>query len=74
MRVGLGSGEGRYHKLVLPVDSVEQELQDVDLPQPDDVDLARERSRVTLGMISSLVTSPVFPRPESPVEQASAAP
>ena len=74
LRVGLVSREAPYHKLVLPLESVEPELHDVDLPQPDDVDLARERSRVTLGMISSLVTSPVFPRPETPVETAAVAP
>lgn len=62
LRVGLIERRAPFHKLVLPLDSVEPELHDLTLPEPDDFNYARQRPMVMLRMLSQLVRSPVFPR------------
>ncbi len=52
------------YKLELPLDSVEPELYDLDRPDPDDTDLRQEQHTRALKLLSELVTSPIFPRPE----------
>jgi len=69
LRVGLIDRRAPYHKLVLPLDSVEPELHDLTLPEPDDINLARARPMVMLRMLSTLVQSPVFPRSDEEKQQ-----
>ena len=70
LRIGLIDRQPPYRKLVLPLDSVQPSLHDLDAPEPDETDLARAQPLGMLERLSALVRSPVFPReqpaPEDP--------
>ncbi|HZO14614.1 MAG TPA: sulfatase-like hydrolase/transferase, partial [Polyangiaceae bacterium] len=68
LRVGIIERRPPYHKLILPLDSAEPELCDLAATDPDNANVARERHRLMLEMLSKLVRSPVFPRGDEETE------
>jgi hypothetical protein len=62
MRVGLIDRQGPFYKLILPLESAEPELYDLETAEPDDGDVATKAQPRMLRMLSDLVRSPVFPR------------
>ncbi len=75
LRVGLIARDAPYYKLELPIDSVEPDVLDLTAESPDESDVRDKSPARTLELLSMLVTSPIFPRPEvdpAPAPSASA--
>jgi hypothetical protein len=74
LRIGVIDRQAPHFKLELPLDSVEPELYDLMRAEPDAANVRAEHRGRTLGLLSALVTSPVFPRPDpEQIDAASAA-
>jgi hypothetical protein len=64
LRIGLIERRPPFRKLVLPIDSAEPELSDLEALAPDEANVTRAERALMLEMLSALVRSPVFPRDE----------